>query len=100
MVDLQRVIKLTQEQYNILKAGGTVGSYTGLNANYIYFIIDKNQYIIDISDGITTAHKEAVEANRATLIKYNGYIYTPNYEGNSAIPSFYYCFEADEYTVY
>ena len=87
MVDLQRVIKLTQEQYDILKAGGTVGSYTGLNANYIYFVQDKNQYIIDIHNGITAAHKEAVEANPTTLLLYGfddqdnprDCLYTPNY---------------------
>jgi len=99
MVDLQRVVKLTQAQYNTLKAGGTVGSYTGLSANYIYFIQDKNQYIIDISNGITAAHKEAVEANPATLIQYGEYVYVPNYRDES-IPSYYSCFAVDEYNAY
>lgn len=38
MANLQKVVKLTQAQYDILAAGGTVGSYTGLNANYIYLV--------------------------------------------------------------
>jgi len=35
---LQKIIKLTQAQYNTLDAGGTVGGYTGLNDNYLYLI--------------------------------------------------------------
>lgn len=38
MANLQKVIKVTQEQYDILASGGTVGGYTGLNENYIYLV--------------------------------------------------------------
>ena len=44
MANLQKVIKLTQAQYDTLAAGGTVGSYTGLNDNYIYLVVDTNTY--------------------------------------------------------
>ena len=37
-MNLEKVIKLTQAQYDILAAGGTVGSYTGLDDSYIYLI--------------------------------------------------------------
>lgn len=36
--NLQKIIKLTQSQYNTLSNGGTVGDYTGLNDNYLYLI--------------------------------------------------------------
>ena len=48
MPNLQKVIKVTQAQYDILAAGGTVGSYTGLNENYIYLIEDNNTYITNV----------------------------------------------------
>ena len=38
--NLQKFIKVTQEQYNTLANGGTVGSYTGINSNYIYLVED------------------------------------------------------------
>lgn len=54
MADLQKVIKLTQAQYDTLAAGGTVGSYTGLNDNYIYLVEDNSQYLPLISINSTT----------------------------------------------
>lgn len=38
MAFLQKIIKLTQEQYDILASGGTVGDYTGLDPNFVYYI--------------------------------------------------------------
>ena len=38
MDTLQKIVKVTQQQYDTLKNGGTVGSYTGLNSNYIYLV--------------------------------------------------------------
>lgn len=38
MPNLQKVVKVTQAQYNTLKNGGTVGSYTGINPQYIYLV--------------------------------------------------------------
>ena len=54
MANLQKIIKLTQQQYDILANGGTVGSYTGLNSNYIYLIQDDNEYVTveDLTDAI------------------------------------------------
>jgi len=40
MANLQKVIKLTAEQYNTLASGGTVGDYTGLDSNYMYLVQD------------------------------------------------------------
>ena len=38
MNTLQKIVKVTQQQYDILKNDGTVGDYTGLNSNYIYLV--------------------------------------------------------------
>lgn len=38
MDTLQKIVKVTQQQYDKLKNGGTVGDYTGLNSNYIYLV--------------------------------------------------------------
>ena len=38
MDTLQKIVKVTQQQYDILKSNGTVGDYTGLNSNYIYLV--------------------------------------------------------------
>ena len=102
MANLQKVIKVTKAQYDILAAGGTVGDYTGLDDNYIYLVRDDSAPIIDITDGITAAHRTAVEENPATLIQYNDYIYVPNYRNNSSdtIPNYYSCFAGDEYSEY
>lgn len=41
---LQKIIKLTQSQYNTLSQGGTVGDYTGLDDRYLYLIQDDTDY--------------------------------------------------------
>ena len=48
MANLQKIIKVTKAQYEVLKAGGTVGGYTGLNDNYIYHVKDTNTYITNV----------------------------------------------------
>ena len=35
---LQKIVKVTQQQYDTLKNGGTVGGYTGLNTSYLYLV--------------------------------------------------------------
>ena len=45
MADLEKIIKVTQAQYDILASGGKVGDYVGLQDNYIYMIEDANEYI-------------------------------------------------------
>jgi len=45
MANLQKIVKVTQQQYDILASGGIVGSYTGLNDNYVYLVEDTNTYI-------------------------------------------------------
>lgn len=59
--NLQKIIKLTQNQYDILSNGGTVGDYKGLNDNYLYLIQDNNEYatvdyVDDKVDGISKAY--------------------------------------------
>lgn len=54
MANLQKVIKVTQQQYDILAAGGTVGDYTGLDANYLYLVVDENNYVLYDSNGNVT----------------------------------------------
>lgn len=55
MAQLEKIIKVTQEQYNTLQNGGTVGSYTGIDPSFIYLVENNGS-----SDGGT-----AVEANPA-----------------------------------
>lgn len=95
MPSLEKVIKLTQEQYNTLASGGTVGEYTGLDSSYLYMVENMGD-IIDISNGITSAIKEYIEANPSTMLKYNGYVYVPQYvDSGDTIPHYYSCLEAD-----
>lgn len=47
MPNLQKVIKVTQSQYNTLESGGTVGEYTGLDSHYMYLVVDDNNYKIN-----------------------------------------------------
>lgn len=61
--NLQKIIKLTQTQYNTLANGGTVGDYTGLDDSYLYLIQDNTEYvpigsgsIVDLT-GLTTKVK-------------------------------------------
>ena len=59
MADLQKIIKVTQAQYNILKAGGTVGEYTGIDPNYLYLVKDTNtwateDYVDDALDRLSS----------------------------------------------
>ena len=57
MANLQKVIKVTQAQYDTLAAGGTVGSYTGLNDNYIYLVKDLLEYVTLTTDQEITGKK-------------------------------------------
>lgn len=48
MAVLNKVIKVTQAQYDVLSSGGRVGDYIGLNDNYIYLVEDDAEYV-DVS---------------------------------------------------
>ena len=92
---LEKVIKLTQDQYNTLASGGTVGDYTGLDSNYLY-MVENMGGIIDISNRITSAIKEYIEANPSTLLKYSDYVYVPQYvDVGDTIPYYYSCLKTD-----
>lgn len=101
MANLQKIIKVTQEQYDILASGGTVGEYTGLDENYIYLVQDNGQSIIDITNGITATHKQIVENDPSTLIKYGDYTYVPNnWNIDIQKPDYYTCTAGDEYRIF
>lgn len=65
MANLQKIIKVTQQQYDTLASGGTVGDYTGLNANYIYLVVDESPDLPNI-----------------TASDYNKYLHTNSSTGN------------------
>lgn len=46
---LQKIIYLTKAQYNTLQGGGTVGSQTGLNNNYLYCTTDEKIGTTDLA---------------------------------------------------
>lgn len=100
MANLQKVVKLTKAQYDTLASGGTVGSLTGLDDNFLYLVKDDSAPIIDITNGITAAEKAQVEANPGALLQYvydgSRYIFVPNYDGGENLPTYYSSFAADE----
>lgn len=53
MANLEKIIKVTQEQYDILASGGRVGDYVGLQDDYIYMIEDENTYLPTTGGTIT-----------------------------------------------
>lgn len=72
MANLQKVIKVTQAQYDILAAGGTVGSYTGLDDNYVYLVEDTNEYITSAGGEIDGSLTITAESGGIPLtINYN-----------------------------
>lgn len=93
MANLQKIIKVTKAQYDTLASGGTVGDYTGLDANFLYLVQDDSATIIDITNGLTSAIKAQVEANPACLLVYDSLVYTPSYWDKSvtSIPDYYVC---------
>ena len=56
MAQLQKIIKVTQEQYNTLQSGGTVGDYTGIDPSFIYLVEDTG------SDSLTVSELQVTEA--------------------------------------
>lgn len=54
---LQKIIYLTRAQYDTLSGGGTVGSQTGLNSNYLYCTTDENITTADLGDLIVPVSK-------------------------------------------
>ena len=62
MADLEKIIKVTQAQYDILASGGKVGDYVGLQDNYIYMIEDTNEYI---TKSLTTTKGDMIYASAA-----------------------------------
>jgi hypothetical protein len=45
MAELEKIVKLTKEQYNKLANNEQVGEHTGLNDNYLYLVPDNNEYV-------------------------------------------------------
>lgn len=49
---LKKIVTLTKNQYDTLVSGGTVGSQTGLNPDYFYYVTDevsKEDFVITFS---------------------------------------------------
>ena len=67
MADLEKVIKVTQSQYDILASGGSVGSYVGLSSGYIYLVEDTTQYA---TVGMLSAYVPYNGANRTVDLGY------------------------------
>lgn len=61
MAQLEKIIKVTQEQYNTLQEGGTVGSYTGIDPNFIYLVEGS-------SDGGTTVTPNPETSGSETVL--------------------------------
>lgn len=59
MAQLQKIIKVTQEQYDTLKAGGTVGSYVGINPDFVYLVEERGEPV----------HSVKTEHSVANLVK-------------------------------
>lgn len=60
MATLDKIVKVTQAQYDTLAAGGTVGDYTGLNSDYIYLIQSPQKYVHNIqiySNSVSTSYQ-------------------------------------------
>lgn len=70
MDTLQKIVKVTQQQYDTLKNGGTVGGYTGLNSNYIYLVVDENEYL-PLSGGIMKGSLTIEQGNAINVSQYN-----------------------------
>lgn len=62
MADLEKIIKVTQAQYDILASGGKVGDYVGLQDSYIYMIEDTNEYI---TKSLTSTKGDMIYASAA-----------------------------------
>lgn len=66
MANLEKIIKVTQEQYDILASGGKVGDYVGLQDNYVYMIEDTNEYITT-AGGVLTGNLCFKEISNGTF---------------------------------
>jgi len=65
MANLQKIIKVTQAQYNTLASGGTVGDYTGLDENYLYLV--KDEGIESLITRVTYSQLKSLRDNKQLL---------------------------------
>lgn len=80
MANLEKIIKVTQEQYDILASGGKVGDYVGLQDNYIYMIEDTNEYIT-AGEATNLGYYDTISENSDgtyTITRQTGYVYIGN----------------------
>lgn len=80
MANLQKIVKVTQAQYDTLASGGTVGSYTGLDDNYVYLIEDTNEYI--------TSNGGAVDGGNIDFYNGSGIAVLDNHQDDNVIAGF------------
>lgn len=99
---LQKIVKLTQEQYDILESGGTVGSYTGLNSNYIYLVQDDNNYVPLLMGDLSSVTLSFLQTNKlySFLVNYNSNTYTCNFTYSKVDTTRYYAVKAVRYDGY
>ena len=75
---LKNIVKVTQEQYDILANGGTVGDYTGIDNSNIYLVEDSSSpgqsitYTLSISGNVITLTGSDGSTSPITLPIYNG----------------------------
>ena len=69
MAELKQIIKLTQEQYDTLASGGTIGEYTGLSPNYIYLVPDNKELVLetDLSIGSSSSWTQLSDEDASKL---------------------------------
>ena len=84
MADLQKIIKVTQAQYDILKAGGTVGDYTGIDPNYLYLVKDTNVWATDTLAPVAFSGDYNDLINVPTIPTVNNGIFTIQANGTNA----------------
>ena len=88
--NLQKIIKLTQTQYNTLSSGGSITyqgvTYTGLNDNYLYLIQDDTNYVVSVNN-ITPDANGNVNISIGT-----SYIDASSVTSQALLPNTYYDF--------
>lgn len=57
---LEKIIKVTQAQYDTLASGGMVGEYTGLSPSYLYLILNDDE-VTNIIDGQGSGSAQMVQ---------------------------------------
>lgn len=68
---LEKIIKVTQAQYDTLASGGTVGEYTGLSPSYLYLILNDNE-VTNIINGQGSGSVQMVQDGDSGTFDFTG----------------------------